>query len=108
MIADVSAPPDMATFARLVNSHFVLRLAAEATADVELADFRQASSQPGYEQFSLVFKAPAGTPPEQRIYSLDHPEAGTFELFLVPIALTKGDLLLEAVINRRVEPARGG
>ena len=104
----VAAAPDMATFARLVKRRFRLHLAGEATAEVELIELRQGPMQHGYEQFSLVFSAPAGAPPEQRIYTLDHPDAGTFDLFLVPVGRTEEALLLEAVINRRIEPASGG
>jgi hypothetical protein len=108
VIEAMNAAPDMATFARLVNSQFRLRLAGEATADAELVELRQGPASPSYEQFSLVFHAPSGTPPEQRIYTLEHAEAGIFELFLVPIGRTDRALLLEAVISRRVEPAAGG
>lgn len=108
MIARMSTGPDMATFARLVDTDFVIRHTVDAAGEVKLVEFRQAGSQPGYEQFSLVFRAPADMAREQRIYALDHPETGPFELFLVPIGLAEGALLLEAVINRRVDPADGG
>jgi hypothetical protein len=99
--------PEMSTFARLVESRFRLQVDHETSIEVELADFRQVSAPPSYEQFSLVFRAKTDATPEQRIYELDHETAGLFELFLVPIGRTEGGFLLEAIVNRRVEPGAG-
>jgi hypothetical protein len=108
MTRTVGLAPDMATFARLVDSRFRLRIAEETGAEVELTELKEGGSSLQYEQFSLVFRAPADMPPEQRIYELEHEATGTFELFLVPIGQTEDGLLLEAIISRRAEPAAGG
>jgi hypothetical protein len=108
MTRTMSLAPDMATFERLVDSHFRLRLDDETTVEVELAEFRQGGSSPSHEQFSLIFRTLAEVPPEQRIYELEHEATGSFGLFLVPVGRTVGGILFEAVFNRQVEPTAGG
>jgi hypothetical protein len=108
MTRTMSLAPDMGTFAGLVNSRFRLRLDEESSVEVELAELRQGSSPPSYEQFSLLFRAPAEAPPEQRIYELEHEATGSFELFLVPVGRDEGGLLYEAVFSRRIEHTAGG
>jgi hypothetical protein len=104
MTRTMSPLPEKATFGRLVNSRFRLHADEQTSVEVELVEFREESSVPSIEQFSLVFRAPADAPAEQRIYGLEHDETGPFELFLVPLGRDGEDLLYEAVFNRRVEP----
>lgn len=53
------------------------------------------------ECFSLVFRAPAGAPLDQRTYRVEHRSLGDFPLFLVPLGPSDdGRLELEAVVNR--------
>lgn len=60
---------------------------------------------PEAEKFSLLFRGPAGRGLPQRIYRLEHPEAGRFDLFLVPVASTESGVRhYEAIINREVPP----
>jgi hypothetical protein len=108
MTQTMSLAPDMATFQRLVNSRFRLRLDENTSVEAELAEVRQSSGPPSYEQFSLVFSAPVEGPPEQRIYELEHDGTGSFELFLVPLGRSEAGVLFEAVFNRRVESTAGG
>jgi hypothetical protein len=51
--------------------------------------------------FSLVFRAAAGTPLDQRTYRVEHPALGDFPLFLVPLGpADDGRLELEAIVYR--------
>jgi hypothetical protein len=52
-------------------------------------------ARPDHAAFSLTFESSDPTPREQQIFSLEHAELGRFELFLVPLAPTT----YEAVIN---------
>jgi uncharacterized protein DUF6916 len=52
-------------------------------------------ARPDHPAFSLTFEASDPTPREQQIFMVEHGELGRFELFLVPIAPTQ----YEAVIN---------
>jgi len=58
-----------------------------------------AAAAAGRTPFSLVFRAPAGTPLPQRIYRLHHEELGLLELFLVPIGPDADGMCYEAVFS---------
>jgi hypothetical protein len=47
--------------------------------------------------FALLFRGPAGPILPQRIYRLEHPTLGAFELFLVPLEPDAGGARYEAV-----------
>jgi hypothetical protein len=50
--------------------------------------------------FSLLFRAPAGTPLGQATYTVAHGSGATWPLFAVPVDLGRSAQLLQAVINR--------
>jgi hypothetical protein len=54
----------------------------------------------GTEYFSLVFRSAGDQVFPQKIYTLHHPELGTFALFLVPIRSDGQGVYYEAVFNR--------
>ncbi len=54
---------------------------------------------PKRQPFSLLFSAPVGVHIEQGTYTLEHENAGTLEIFLVPIGMEDGVLELQAVFN---------
>ena len=53
----------------------------------------------GGAAFSLEFRVPGQTVLPQRIYRLEHPGLGVFDVFLVPLALDDSGLQLQAVFN---------
>jgi len=89
-----------------LNARFLLRhpggtLEVELIEAVALARHRP----PEAEKFSLLFRGSVDRPLPQRIYRLEHPEAGGIDLFLVPVASTESGVRhYEAVINREVPP----
>lgn len=95
-------------FASHVNSRFRLIAGPESVMEVELIEFTAGSKSARHEAFSIVFRAPADAPLEQRIYGLEHESMGTFELFLVPIAKSPEGVRYEAVFNRAIGPTPGG
>lgn len=98
----LSLAPDKATFEQLVNARFRLHVDEERCVEIELTDLKQRTSQRSYEQFCLLFRAPADAPAEHRIYQLEHDATGAFELFLVAVGRPEGGILYEAVFNRRI------
>lgn len=51
------------------------------------------------EPFTLRFRSDAATALPQGIYPLAHPDLGTLEIFIVPIAVEDGAAVYEAVFN---------
>lgn len=49
--------------------------------------------------FALVFRGESDLVLPQRIYRLEHPTAGAFDLFLVPIAKGSDQVLYEAIFT---------
>ncbi|SFN50515.1 DUF6916 family protein [Dokdonella immobilis] len=74
----------------IVDSHHAFTLKAVA---------RLKSPSPRGEPFALTLAAPAATRGTQGLYRLQHPQLGTLEVFLVPIAPVDGQALFEAVFN---------
>jgi len=46
-----------------------------------------------------VFRGPEGVPLPQRIYRMEHPDIGAFDLFVVPIRPDDKGMRYEAVFN---------
>jgi len=57
----------------------------------------QRKEQTGREPFSIYFHGPIHL--SQRIYRFEHPDAGAFEIFIVPIARDAEGYRYEAVFN---------
>ena len=49
--------------------------------------------------FSLIFRVPVSDRFEQKIYKMEHPVIGTFEIFLVPIARDPEGVQCEAIFT---------
>ncbi len=89
----------------LLPEHFENLLGSSMTIDgtehsliVEAMDLIKSPSPRG-QPFSVKLRAPAGTTGVQGIYHLVHPELGVMGIFLVPVELSKGSQLFEAVFN---------
>ena len=88
-MADFSAQKGATFSARRDGRGFDLSL--ETTQDI-VSNERQVN-------FSLEFRAPTDTPPEQGMYHLTNRELGELDLFLVPIKRDERGLYFEAVFN---------
>jgi hypothetical protein len=88
-------------FAKHLNSKF--RLATEEPIELELSEvkayFSKANEQSGLERFSIFFTGPGDCYLRQRVYTLQHEQMGTFDLFLVPVGQNQRGFLYEAVFN---------
>jgi hypothetical protein len=58
-----------------------------------------ASDASGRRAFSLLFRGPSGLVVEQRIWTLEHPQLGRLDLFLVPMQPDREGSYLEAVFT---------
>jgi hypothetical protein len=78
----------LATFEPHLGSVFRLALENGGSLELELAEARSLGID-GWsgdrEPFSLLFLSPREPLLPQRIYTLEHPQVGTFAIFLVPI-----------------------
>ena len=60
---------------------------------------QHAAAQERRAPFSIVFRGPATPILPQRIYRLEHPALGTFDLFLVPIGPDECGMRYEAIFT---------
>jgi hypothetical protein len=96
---------NLSAFAGQLQTKFQMRLDPESALELELIQVEEHRATEQAESFSLLFLAPAGAPPVQRIYRLEHERLGELDLFLVPVARDGQGLYYEAVFNR-VRPAQ--
>ena len=89
-------------FAGQLNSRFLLHADPDRTVSVELIGLSASPAAAGYEQFSLVFRAPVAMAPIQGAYATEHPVLGALRLFLVPVRQDADGLYFEAVFNRLI------
>jgi hypothetical protein len=88
-------------FAKLVNQRFSL-LHDSGKLEVELIECKTLSAHAGAahgKPFSLIFRAPAKPLLPQRIYRFDFGEAGSSDIFIVPIGPDDVGMRYEAVFN---------
>jgi len=83
-----------------LNSKFLMRLSDAEALELELASVTDLPSAAGQEQFSVIFRAPLNAPLAQGVYQLEHPQFGTFGIFLVPVGRDPQGLQYEALFNR--------
>lgn len=89
-------------FSPHLNSKFPLKLEPEGAGvvELELVEVLDLGSTPKQEQFSLVFRGPLSPRLMQAIYSLEHSEMGTLEIFIVPFKRGQDGMYYEAIFNR--------
>jgi hypothetical protein len=93
------------TFSGHLGSTFRLHPESSDSLEVELVSATDLSESPDGKAagrgrpFSIVFRGPGDVLLPQRIYRMEHPEIGAFDLFLVPIGPDEKGLCYEAVFN---------
>lgn len=92
--------PTHADFAAQLETSFTMHLPDGTTRQITLHRVTDLVKRPPQEAFTLIFMAPADTPPEQQIYRIEHSELGAMDLFLVPIAQDDRGIRFEAVFNQ--------
>jgi hypothetical protein len=95
------------TFAAYLHQTFRMCLGSAAIMELDLAEISEASAAVAEAAaahgrrtpFSLLFRGPLQPVMPQRMYTLEHPELGRFDLFLVPIGPDATGMQYEAVFN---------
>jgi hypothetical protein len=85
----MAAPLTAALFRPHLGSSFLVRRADGPETEIELAEVREVSPQPGaprQDPFTLLFSGPTEHPLGQGLHSLEHSTMGTLEIFLVPVS----------------------
>ncbi len=100
---------DFESASKLLKTRFRVQMEAAQSIELELSEVTTpkripaSAGKPGtYETFSLIFQGPVNAFLPQRIYTLERPDCGPSELFLVPIARDANGIKYEAVFNRLV------
>lgn len=68
--------------------------------EATLVEVTDGVSSSEVEQFSILFHGPAEPMLPQQTYTIEHPQMGNFDLFLVPIGADQEKVQYEAVFNR--------
>jgi len=79
---------------------------------LELTQVTGSASDPRIESFSLLFRGPVDPLLPQKIYTFEHPEIGTFSIFIVPVGQDSAGTTYQAIFNRlkdqrSAEPPQG-
>ena len=94
--------PTKLEFSQNLNTTFLLDLGGGKAVPLKLIECRVVPSDPGYEQFSLLFHGPQDFVLPREVYQLRHDSIGDFDLSLVAMGSDRNGLYYEAVFNRSV------
>jgi hypothetical protein len=86
-------------FASQLHTRF--RVASRESYELELTEVSDHSNAQ-LEQFSLIFTGITSPWLQQNTYTLDHPQLGRCELFLVPIGPGDAGMRYEAIFSRLI------
>ena len=91
-------------FLPYLNQKFRVYLESDEALEAELIDVSELGSEATHEEgrrrpFSVVFRVVSDLVLSQKIYTIEHDELGTLDLFLVPIGPDKEGIRYEAVFN---------
>jgi hypothetical protein len=95
---------NLATFAENLETKFQASAAESEAVELELVSAKDTGTNiaEGREQFSILFRGPLEAFLDQRMYQMEHPRMGTFDLFLVPIKRDEDGFYYEACFARMV------
>jgi hypothetical protein len=93
---------NLATFAENLHTKFQAYVDESNAVEVEMvrAEDTGTNLAAGQEQFSIIFRGPLDVLLPQRTYRLEHPQMGSFDLFLVPIKREEDGFYYEACFAR--------
>ena len=90
-------------FAAQLNTNFRTKFNDDKYTDLELIKVTDRTAPAGYECFSIFFRAPNDVPIAQKMFSLEHDQMDTMNIFLVPISQDQAGIVFEAVFNRLLD-----
>ncbi|WP_338285882.1 hypothetical protein [Luteolibacter sp. LG18] len=89
-----------------LKSRFSMSLTGNSTVDMTLVEVGAESTLVNgadkYTAFSILFRAPQGSPSEDGTYHIRHQELGEMELFLTPVGRYTDHVRYEAAFTRKV------
>lgn len=91
------------SFAGQLNTKFHIHFTPENIVETELTEVTELKKTPRSQSFSILFLAPINDPFIQGVYRMEHPELGSFELFIVPVGKNEKGIKYEALFNHLVE-----
>lgn len=94
--------PTKLEFSQNLNTTFHLDHGGDRAIPLKLIEFRVVPSDPGHEQFSLLFHGPQDFVLPREVYQLRHERIGEFDLSLVAMGSDRNGLYYEAVFNHSV------
>lgn len=86
----VNAEKSTASFYRPFVNHTFRVSTDEGTVPLVLVRIIERPVSNGFEQFSLIFHGVPGETLRDGIHSLEHPDGGVLDLFIVPIGMPNG------------------
>ena len=89
-------------FAKHLGPGFQIWISPTEKVELELVEVTEGRERPPQETYSLVFLAPAATPPIAQIYRLEHDQLGEFEIFLSPFEADDNRVKFEASFSRLI------
>lgn len=94
----------LATFAENLQTKFQAYVDESNAVELEMirATDTGTNLEAGQEQFSILFRGPLNAFLPQRTYRLEHPQMGSFDLFLVPVRQEQDGFEYEACFARMV------
>lgn len=90
-------------FAAQLNTTFKIYFGPEGPTESELIQVTELRQRNRAESFALLFQGPRDPVWNQRLMTVEHPELGSGELFLVPVAQVEEGVQYEAQFNRALE-----
>ncbi len=94
--------PELKRFQDASDTRFRVILGEGVAADLTLMEVDVHESPTGWESFSLVFDGPSPPAFWDGMFPVEHPELGSFVLFLVAVQTDSDGQQYEAVLNRRL------
>lgn len=92
-----------ATFASLLHTRFTFKAGESAAVSLELVEVSEARTSGRNkvtESFSIVFRGPNDAMLAQDSYEVEHPELGSFPLFITAIGQDAEGYYYQAIFNR--------
>jgi uncharacterized protein DUF6916 len=91
------------SFAEQLHTIFYLHVEGRESVPLELYEVSEPldpKRSPGMEQFSLLFRGPRVPFYPQGVYTLEHKDLGTGELFIVPVGPDSHGMCYQVVLSR--------
>lgn len=91
-------------FNKHVGSEFQVSLNPDTRFSAKLDKVTDLRTGPQTENYAISLLAQSDAPLEQMIYTVEHPEMGKLELFLVPVSKDEKGVRYESVFNYLLDP----